>query len=80
MLAEASDRPESARAPALRVAARLAYWQGDLDAAERLGREAVEQFRRAGDGRGAGLALSGLGFSAHHRGAKTKPSAFSRKR
>ena len=67
-LDHAPDATETARAPALRAAARLAYWQGDLDAADRYGREAVEQFRRVGDDRGAGLALSGLGFSAYFRG------------
>ena len=71
-LDHAQDATETARAPALRAAARLAYWQGDLDAADRYGREAVEQFRHVGDDRGAGLALSGLGFSAHFRGDQEK--------
>jgi len=60
-LARAPDTPTAARAWALRAAAKLAYHQSDLAAADSLASEALALFRELGDQRGAGSALNLLG-------------------
>ena len=67
-LARAPDTPTPARAWALRAAARLAYQQSDLGAADSLASEALALFRELGHQRGAGSALNLLGGIAWERG------------
>ena len=67
-LARAPDTPTTARAWALRAAARLAYQQSDLGVADSLAFEALALFRELGHQRGAGSALNLLGGIAWDRG------------
>jgi predicted ATPase/class 3 adenylate cyclase len=66
-LAAAPAARVSARARALSEAGNLAFWQGDLAAAEELGREALALAREDGDRSGSGYALNLLGLIANTR-------------
>jgi predicted ATPase len=58
----------AARAQAHEAAANLAYWQTDLDQAERHYRESLAIYRELGDRRGMALVTYDLGFLPYVRG------------
>ncbi len=67
-LALAGPEPTAAKGSALRWAAELALWGGDLPAAAALGREGLAIWEAVGDPRGRVLALHVLALVEQHQG------------
>ena len=71
VLADSADAAPDLRARALNGLGTIAYYQGDLDAAQRHYREALAGLQHSGDQRGVMSLLNNLALAAYFRGNRT---------